>query len=236
MQYKSFSGGYNMLNGKKKICTMSSIILLLSVLISTKAMPDGYVKLSSPPLPPNALSGLSITDISNLEQGKIVVLKQDSGEGKNKKSLIQASLLFDQPIDRVWALLKQTDRQKDYLPHLKEAKIVEANNDGNITDFMLKIMFFNIRYRVDHKFENDRYRLTWHLDPNYKNDLKELYGYYQLYKVDDTHTLARYGSKVDIGLLVPAFIEDTLTRKDLPTALGNVKKWVDSDGKFKKAE
>ncbi len=213
-----------------------SVFLMVLFLSPVRVVGDESVKLSSPPLPPKALEGLSVTDIASLEAGKIVVLKQDSGEGKNKKSLIMASLLFDQPINKVWDMLKQTDRQKEYLPHLREAKIIQGDNNGNITEFMLKIMFFNIRYRVDHKFNNAAYRLSWHLDPNYKNDLKELYGYYHLYKVDDTHTLARYGSKVDIGLLVPGFIEDALTRKDLPTALGNVKKWVDSGGTFRKNE
>ena len=210
------------------------VSLMVLLLAAGRVSADESVKLSSPPLPPKALEGLSVTDIARLEAGKIVVLKQDSGEGKNKKSLILASLLFNQPIGKVWDMLKQTDRQKEYLPHLREAKIIQGNNNGNITEFMLKIMFFNIRYRVDHTFDNADYKLTWHLDPNYKNDLKELYGYYHLYKVDDTHTLARYGSKVDIGLLVPGFIEDALTRKDLPTALGNVKKWIDSGGTFRK--
>jgi hypothetical protein len=225
------------MQGIRKMMYVGLSVSLVALFLSPlRALGDESVKLSSPPLPPKALEGLSVTDIASLEAGKIVVLKQDSGEGKNKKSLIKASLLFDQPIEKVWSMLKQTDRQKEYLPHLREAKIIEGNNDGNITEFMLKIMFFNIRYRVDHKFENGTYKLSWHLDPNYKNDLKELYGYYQLYKVDDTHTLARYGSRVDIGLLVPAFIEDALTRKDLPTALGNVKKWIDSGGKFRENE
>lgn len=222
----------------------SSIVSLIAVLVFTAvfvsfavspASADGGVKLASPPLPQVALAGLSVTDIANLEAGRIVVLKQDSGQGKDKKSLIKASILFDQPIDKVWELLKHTERQKEYLPHLREATIVSGNNDGNITEFMLRIAFFNVRYRVDHTFQNKTYQLTWHLDPNYKNDLKELYGYYHLYKVDDTHTLARYGSRVDVGILIPSFIEDYLTRKDLPTALGNVKKWVDSDGTFRKS-
>ena len=213
-----------------------SVFLMVLFLAPGRAAGDERVKLSSPPLPPKALEGLSVTDIARLEEGKIVVLKQDSGEGKNKKSLILASLLFNQPINKVWEMLKQTDRQKEYLPHLRVAKIIQGDNNGNITEFMLKIMFFNIRYRVDHSFDNADYKLSWHLDPNYKNDLKELYGYYRLYKVDDTHTLARYGSRVDIGLLVPGFIEDALTRKDLPTALGNVKKWIDSGGTFRKNE
>ncbi|MGB9736613.1 MAG: hypothetical protein ACP5JP_04330 [bacterium] len=225
-----------MLNLRRLLYVLCIVLFVVLISFSVRAKSEDLIKLASPPLPQKALEGLSITDIANLEAGKIVVLKQDSGEGKNKQSLIKASLVFNQPIDRVWDLLKQTDRQKEYLPHLKDAQIIEANSKGNITQFMLKIMFFNIRYRVDHKFENSKFRLTWHLDPDYKNDLKELYGYYQLYKIDDTHTLARYGSKVDIGLLVPTFIEDSLTRKDLPTALGNVKKWIDSDGKFRKNE
>ncbi len=214
------------------------LVLLMFMLIVSlgSASADEQIKLTSPPLPAKALEGLSVTDITALDAGKVIVLKQDSGEGKDKKSLIQASIVFDQPIDKVWDLLKHTERQKEYLPHLKEAEIVSGNKDGNITQFLLKIAFFNVRYRVDHKFQNDTYRLTWNLDPNYKNDLKELYGYYHLYKIDNTHTLARYGSKVDVGAIIPAFIEDYLTRKDLPKALNAVKKWVDSDGKYRRDE
>ncbi len=224
-------------------CEHPGRFLILAAIVSvitifcfhgSTAYPDNTLKLSSPPLPKEALAGLSVTDTADLEAGKIVVLKQDSGEGRSKKSLIKASLIFDRPIDEVWRLIKCTECQKQYLPDLRESKLVKSSSDDNITEFLLKITVFNIRYRVYHKFQNDIYRAQWHLDPGYNNDLKELYGYWQFYRLDDNRTLARYGSKVDVGVMIPGFIEDYLTRKDLPKALDAVKKWVDSDGKYRK--
>ncbi len=219
---------------RKTVYAGCCVIAAAVLLYAGKAACDPGIKLSSPPLPARALEGLGPTDIASLEAGRIVVLKQDSGEGKGKQSYIRASLVFNQPIDKVWDLLKHTERQEEYLPHLKASDLITVSTTSNVTEFLLKIMFFNIRYRVDHTFDNKDYRLSWHLDPGYDNGLKELEGYYNLYAIDGTHTLARYGSKVDVGSLVPEFVEDYLTRKDLPKALGNLKAWVDSDGKFRK--
>ena len=47
-------------------------------------------------------------------------------------------------------------------------------------------------------------------------------------------TLAEYTIAVDSGKFVPQFIEDYLTRKDLPQILNSLRRRVESDGKWKK--
>jgi hypothetical protein len=74
---------------------------------------------------------------------------------------------------------------------------------------------------------DEKVHLTDHL-------LKHLEGYWRLYKIDDNHTLARYGTIVSFSELIPKSIMETLTRQNLPTSLNAVKKYVDSGGTYAK--
>ncbi|MCL4477654.1 MAG: hypothetical protein M1381_00935 [Deltaproteobacteria bacterium] len=222
----------------KHVNLLKNTTLLLSLLLFISLTRTVYgndtIKLSSPPLSPKALAGLTITDINNLEAGEIVILKQDSKSENRNKSLIKASLVINKPIEKVWRLIKCTECQAQYIPDLEESNLVNSYKNGNTVAFTVKALFFTIRYRVNHYFQDNDYRLTWKLDKSYKHDIKDLYGYWQFYKIDDDHTLARYGSKLDVGSFVPEFVENYLTRKDLPKALHAVKKWIESDGKYRK--
>ena len=46
-------------------------------------------------------------------------------------------------------------------------------------------------------------------------------------------TLGRSGTSVDVGPAVPAFLQDWISRKNLPRTMERVRLWVNSDGKYK---
>jgi len=181
-----------------------------------------------------AWEGLTPGQISRIKAGQIVILGKDQSKGKEAQRFIQAAMIFDQPVDTVWKLFRQTDRQAQYLPRLDKAVTVEDQGSWNKVDFLVKFALIKIDYRVQHNFEPDHYYFYWSLDPGYKNDLKHLEGYWKLFRVDENHTAARYGTIVNTSNLIPKSIQGYLTRKDLPASLEAVKKYINSNGEYKK--
>ena len=43
----------------------------------------------------------------------------------------------------------------------------------------------------------------------------------------------RFGSRIDVGPALPAFLQDMATRSKLPEAMQNVRRWVDSGGTWR---
>jgi len=182
----------------------------------------------------DAYDGLTKDQISRLKAGEVVILDKDQSQGVETEHFIQAALYFSLPVDEVYKLLSNTLAQEKYLGKLYKVTSVEDHGSWNKEDFTAKISFITINYRVQHNFQPDKYYFYWALDPTYKNQLKHLEGYWKLYKIDEKHTVARYGTIVNTSDLIPKSIQEYLTTKDLPDSLGGVKKYIDSDGAWAK--
>lgn len=183
---------------------------------------------------PEAWKGLTPDQIRRVKSGEVVILDKDQSSGEEAKRFIQSAIIFNQPIDVVWKIFRHTEKQEQYLPRLVSSPLVEDHERWNLNDFFVKFAFVNIKYRVRHNFEPENYYFYWALDPSYKNDLKHLEGYWRLYKVDENHTLARYGTMVIISELIPKSIMEEMTRRDLPESMEAVKKYIDSGGTYTK--
>jgi hypothetical protein len=196
--------------------------------------------LSSPPpgaptdKDPNAYKGLSADEIARLKKGEIVVIKELSREETTSKGMVQVALIFNKRIDEVWSLMTQGFRQEEYLPNLDRSILVKKLPDGDIIENRLKVFFVELRFWVRGYHYPDRYYIRWNLAEGYKNDIKNLEGFWQFYYIDETHTLARYGTHTETGFGVPAKVQEFLARRDIPESLSRLKKWVESDGAWKK--
>jgi len=183
---------------------------------------------------PEAWKGLSPEQIKKIKAGEIIILDKDQSSGDEAKRFIQAAMIFNQPIEAAWNLFIQTEKQEQYLPRLYDSPLVERYATWDKVDFYVKFAFIDIKYRVKHNYDNEQFYFYWALDPSYKNDLNHLEGYWRLYKVDDTHTLARYGTIVMLSELIPKSIMEEMTRRDLPESMQAVKKYIDSGGSYAK--
>jgi hypothetical protein len=183
---------------------------------------------------PKAWADLTPDQIAKVKAGELVILQEDQSSSDRQKRLIRCAMVFNQPIDRAWAVLTQTDKQHEYLPRLDKCVLVKREANWDQVDFFVKVLFININYRVKHEFEPDQYYFHWALDPTYKNDLNHLEGFWQLYQMPDGRTLGRYGTKVIMAPYFPESVQEFMTRRDLPEALGALKKRVDSGGAWHK--
>jgi hypothetical protein len=183
---------------------------------------------------PAAYKGLSAQDIERMKKGEIVIVKDIGFADADASGMIQAAMILNAPIDKIFALQAQDWRQAEYVPYLDEMFPVQKFPDGTLSEEHIKILFVTINIRVRWYHHPDKYSFNWTLDPSFKNDLKRLDGFWKFYYMDDAHTLARYGTVTQVGFGVPKFAQDFLTRRDLPTALNNNKLWYESNGAWRK--
>ena len=183
---------------------------------------------------PQAWKGLTPEQIERVKQGEMVILEEPAQEGQSDSRLIRCAMILDQPIDKVWELLIYTPNQEKYLSELNRAELVKRQEDQDFIIFYVKLLFISLDYQVNHHFEHDNYYMWWKLDPEYDNDLAHLEGYWRLYRIDENHTLARYGTKLVVADLIPNSIQEYLTRKNLPASLDATRKFINSGGKYRK--
>lgn len=182
------------------------------------------------------LAQLSVSEQQVLQTDGVVVSHKQGpdGAGGELKGIIKAYLIVKQPRAVVFKMLNDTTKQASYLPHLVKSKRVSGTETSEKTEFLIKVAFISVRTRVDHQWWPEVSRMAWVLDPNFENDLIAQVGFYNFYSLDENTTLLEFGTLLETSPLVPNFVQDALTRRDLPEALGNVKKFVDSNGKWAK--
>ncbi len=170
-----------------------------------------------------------------LEKGKIILTnelkKTDDGE---EHALIGAYLIFNQPITTAWSLMEHPEWQERYLPDLRYSKLIWRKGNQINVEFMVKILFFKLYYRVIHTYYPDKYFFRWSLDPKYNNDLKYLYGEWHLFPLKNGKTLAKYLAVVHASFLIPSFIERKLMKDNVPKNMKAFQKWINSGGKYHK--
>ena len=162
-----------------------------------------------------------------------VLLLDSAAAGPEGQRRIEALVLFAQPPDRAFELLVQTSRLVEFQPDVSRARTLERSEHGNLDEQQLRILFVNIVYRIRHHWDLEAGRIWWSLDPDFDNDLRRLAGFWQLHPHGPDQTLAHYATTVDVGGALPGFLQDRLTRKNLPGAMERTRTWVDSGGTYR---
>ncbi len=168
-----------------------------------------------------------------LMEKNVIVMQEMGDEGPLSGSFIMAYVIFGQPIDRTYHLLSQSARQIEFRPELTSIETIEVSESGGIDVQRLKILFQRYVYYLEYRLDPRKRRIEWRLDTRFDNDLEDVEGFWELYAMADDRTLGRSGTSVNVGRAVPAFLQDWITRKNLPKTMERVRKWVDSGGTWR---
>jgi hypothetical protein len=199
----------------------SMLALLACLLISAAPAP-----------PPEALTGLTAAEREKLLAGEIVMPAGGGAVENDKGKLIRAALVFDQPIEKAWAILSHPENEDLYLDECSRADLIERKGNRDLVEFEVSVTLFTIVYRIVHHYQPEKFKFYWNLDPEFDNDLNYVYGEWQLYRFGN-RTIARYATRVDVSSVIPDFIQAKLAGKDIPISLAAVRSWINSGGKAK---
>lgn len=171
--------------------------------------------------------------VARLMKENVLVLQEVRDKGALRGSIVSAYVVFGKPIDRVYLLLAQSARQVEFRPELTSIETIEMGPHGPIDEQRLKILFRRYVFRLEYRLFPERHRIEWILDDRFDNDLARVSGFWELYEMADGGTLGRSGTSIDVGSAVPTFMQDWITRKNIPRAMERVRRWVDSEGTYR---
>ena len=175
----------------------------------------------------DGLKGISAEQQKMLAEDKIIFSTRDKSKDN---TLIEAAVVFNQPIESTWALLTKVDEQDKYFNEIKKIRLV--SKDPVTVEFGLKVFFLSYRYQNQYQFNKSDYYFAWALDPTYKNELNSLSGFWKFYPYGGNKTLGRYGGNVVIRG-IPEWIQGILKKNSIEKALQATKSFVDSGGTWR---
>lgn len=179
---------------------------------------------------------LTPENLAKLEKGKIVTfferVKDENGKTKGRGVTLG---LIGRPLDDVWKVLLDYKAHSEYLPRVIKTEIYQEEKDGEtgICE-TLKVLWKEVEYHVLQRRDDAAHTLTWRLDTSRKNDIADTFGQWRLLAHGEGKCIAAYVLHVDTGMAVPQFVEDFLTRGDLPDVVEAVRKRAESGGQYKK--
>ena len=202
------------------------------------AQPEPAAAPAATPAPaaaPAATASLSKAELAELDRGEVVVhgemyTKPDgkrAGKGK-------AYCVANKSPEAVYATLADYEKVSEFMPRLKKVTILDkAGEDWRVRQD-LKVLFKTVSYGLNLKFSAANKRMDWTLDKKQDNDIRDTFGSWEFLPHGDGKTLIIYTIAVDTGAMIPGFLEDYLTKKDLPEVLAAMKRRTESGGKWKK--
>jgi hypothetical protein len=148
-------------------------------------------------------------------------------------SFVIAYVIFAQPRERVVELLTDPGRQAEWRTDLESVEVVERVGQMRVDEVRMRVMFRDLVYRIRYDRDPTTDRIAWRLDPRFANDLDLLEGFWEFYAMEDGTTLGRFGTRVDAGAAIPAFMQRDLTRRSVVRTMEDCRNWVDSNGAWR---
>lgn len=165
--------------------------------------------------------------LARLEKDGVVVAEDASTR------MVVAFVVFARARRSVVELILEPERQLEYRPELTSAEVVEEGVNERVDEHHMTILFTDVAYRLRYRRDPDTDRIDWSLDPSFENDLSRLDGFWEFFDLPGGRTLGRFGSRVDVGPALPAFLQERISRQTVIRTVENCRRWVDSGGTWR---
>jgi ribosome-associated toxin RatA of RatAB toxin-antitoxin module len=171
--------------------------------------------------------------VARLREQKVVLLQEVRARQPAAGDLFVAYVIFEQPPGRVFELLAEPTRQREYRPELESIEIVARRPGEVVVEQRMKVMFVPLVYRLRHRLDRGAARVSWDLDPTFENSFRIVEGFWELFELEGGRTLARFGSVVYVGPALPRSFQEVLTRRSVERNVESCRRWVDSGGTWR---
>ena len=173
-----------------------------------------------------------------LKEGKVIISEQiyADKEGAKKLRFIASALIKASP-EQVWAVLRGYDLFEEFMPRVKECQVVKWRKDGcAVVRYDSQVLWVQVHYYILSCPAYPFRKIEFKLAQGYDNQIKDTYGFWEIIPAPKNKgSILSYSAYLDSGFPVPEFIAKRLTRSSLIEVLKNVKKRVESGGKWKKS-
>jgi len=174
--------------------------------------------------------------LKKLKAGEpVCVFKEDSGKNENVAGYGQCSIIIKAPIKKSFDILSKIDLQVHYVPGKKKSTIVNKTGNKLLIDNEYVFYGKSIKYHSIYTIDAQNLRFEFEIEKSRPHDLAENSGFYQFEKIDEKTTLLTYGAtKFDTGFPIPDFVKKFLLGRSLPAMATNIKKYIESNGEWRR--
>jgi len=179
--------------------------------------------LAGPSLAEVAPMALGEREMVRLSEGEVLVNAVGSGKG-----FVQAAILLDVPVKKVWDLIVDCPNAAKSIRNLKHCAILERHEGWDIIEQRVNLSSLlpdiNCRFRADYTpLQEIRFK-------SIGGDLKELEGRWVFRRANgEGKTVLLYSVYVNPGFFIPQWVVRWLLQKDLPDLLISIRDHFSGD-------
>jgi hypothetical protein len=160
---------------------------------------------------------LDAKQTERIEEGKLVLVQVDEGEGK---AMVTGLIEIQTGPEKIWPILLSNDHIVAASRSVREVTTYRDVTTEGVRDlriaFLMKIGFSEIRFHSHRTHYIDDQYMRWHLDEEKENDIASTIGAYSTWPGSKPgSTLFLYEARIDTGKNVPEWLEEELTEKTL---------------------
>ncbi|HUT53474.1 MAG TPA: hypothetical protein VM658_08795 [bacterium] len=164
----------------------------------------------------------------------VYIYTETSAPGGSGKGFGQAFIIINAPVETCFKIFGELGKQHEYFPRKTKSEVVKSEGNHTLVhnefDFYLAAIEYYSLYTID----ADGHRFDFEMDKSHPHNVEESAGYFVFEKIDGRRTLFTYAAtRLDVGVSVPGFIKELIVSRDLPAQAVNVKKRIESGGKWK---
>ena len=179
--------------------------LLAAALLAVGALAASAVEV--PAQPP----AFTAAEAKALAAGKPVKKAEvfDTREGGRAARAV-VYIRIDAPPAAILRTVLDYDRYPEFYPNLPECALYRQEGNVYFARFVLAIAggIVKIRYHCRHVYDPEARAVTWTLDPDRANEIKETTGFWKAWETEPGRCLVGYSLWLDSGRKVPKFIEN----------------------------
>jgi len=173
-----------------------------------------------------------------LKTGEIIISeKEEDNPDGSQNLLFIAKCYIKASRQEVWKVLRNYNSFYEFFPNVRSTKVVKQEGETYWVEYMTKVLFVKAQYTLRFDGVEKYVRIESKLDKSRPHDIRDSYSIWYFEDApDNSGTIVTYTSFVDTGIPAPKALARKAASSSLPKVLVNVRKRVESGGKWKKPE
>jgi ribosome-associated toxin RatA of RatAB toxin-antitoxin module len=166
---------------------------------------------------------LGQAELARLTKGEVIVRENQSSDRGGRT--VQAAILIDSPVQRVWNVIIDCEHAPKFMPDLKSCKFLQRTEDTAIIEQEVRVSRLLPKTTYIYRSTYQKFRRI-----DFKRiggDLKDLEGSWVFESAGGgQQTIVVYSVFLDPGFFVPKWLVRQILRRNLPDVLLALRKWV----------
>ena len=136
--------------------------------------------------------------------------------------------------DAVFRILRDVERHPEFMPDVKEVRVVESGPGYHVAYFRAGEGLFASEHTLKRTYDDTERRISWSLVQGRPRDLQG--SWHVQRSPDGAGSVVTYSAYIDAGALVPDVVTKQAAKRTIPAMIANLRRRVESGGRWQSDE